>query len=240
MAMRLTIIETGRAPGPLRDMFPRYPEMFRALLSPADEALTFNAAAVLDGEALPEPETCEAVLITGSPFGVYDSTPWMDPLRAFIRATAAAGTPLVGICFGHQIIADALGGDVRKSEKGWGIGRHTYEVLARRNWMEGAGQTVSLAVSHQDQVITPPKGVTTLARSSHTEHAMLAYDDIPAITIQGHPEFSDTYVSALYNNRRGKALTDMQVDGAIATLKQPVDSALVARWIARFLQTARR
>lgn len=233
--MKLTIIETGRAPGVLSDQFPRYPEMFRALLAPADENLSFAATSLLDGEALPDPASCEAVLITGSPFGVYDSTPWMDPLRAFIRGAAATRTPLVGVCFGHQVIADALGGHVAKSEKGWGVGRHTYEVVATRDWMAGAGEAVSLAVSHQDQVITPPGGVTTLARSAHTEHAMLAYDDIPAISVQGHPEFSDRYVSALYNNRRGKALTEAQVDAAIASLDQPQDNALVARWITNFL-----
>jgi GMP synthase-like glutamine amidotransferase len=236
--MKLTILETGRAPGALSDQFPRYPEMFRALLAPADENLSFAATSLLDGEALPDPASCEAVLITGSPFGVYDSTPWMDPLRAFIRAAAAARTPLVGVCFGHQVIADALGGHVAKSEKGWGVGRHTYEVVATRDWMSGAAEAVSLAVSHQDQVITPPRGATTLARSAHTEHAMLAYDDIPAISVQGHPEFSDRYVSALYNNRRGKALTEAQVDAAIASLDQPQDNALVARWIANFLRSA--
>ncbi len=237
--MRVTIIETGRAPDLLRDQFPGYPDMFRDLLHRADAGLVFDAVAVLDGEALPVPGACEAVLITGSPFGVYDSTPWMEPLKAFIRAAAGERTPLVGVCFGHQVIADALGGDVRKSEKGWGVGRHTYELVATRDWMADAGQTMSLAVSHQDQVITPPKGATTLARSSHTEHAMLAYDDIPAISVQGHPEFSDAYVSALYNNRRGNALSDRQVDGAIASLAQPQDSALVATWIVRFLRAAR-
>lgn len=236
--MKLTIIETGRAPGPLQDRFPRYPDMFRALLSPADEALSYGSASLLDGEALPDPASCDAILITGSPFGVYDSTPWMDPLRAFIRGAAAARTPLVGVCFGHQIIADALGGDVRKSDKGWGVGRHTYEIVATRDWMAGAGEAISLAVSHQDQVIAPPRGATTIARSAHTAHAMLAYDDIPAISVQGHPEFSDTYVSALYNNRRGKALTEAQVDAAIASLQQAEDNALVARWIARFLRSA--
>jgi GMP synthase-like glutamine amidotransferase len=237
--MRITIIETGRAPDALREEFPRYPDMFRSLLHPADAGLSFAAAAVLDGEALPDPAACEAVLITGSPFGVYDSTPWMDPLRDFIRATAALRTPMVGVCFGHQIIADALGGEVRKSEKGWGVGRHTYEVLATRDWMPGAGQTLSLAVSHQDQVITPPKGATTLARSAHTAHAMLAYEDAPILSLQGHPEFSDVYVSALYNNRRGRALSEAQVDGAIASLDQRHDNALVATWMARFLRTAR-
>jgi len=235
----VTIIETGRAPGRLSEVFPRYPDMFVSLLAGADKDLSFETVHLLDGAALPDPATREAVLITGSPFGVYDSTPWMDPLRGFIRQAAAARTPMVGVCFGHQIMADALGGEVRKSEKGWGVGRHTYDVAQARGWMAGAGPTVSLSVSHQDQVITPPAGAVTLARSAHTDHAMLAYADFPAISVQGHPEFSDDFVAALYSARRGGSLTDAQVDGAIASLSQPEDNAMVGRWMARFLRGAR-
>ncbi len=237
--MRLTILETGRAPGRLSEDYPRYPDMFVALLSNADPSLRFDSVALVDGAALPDPRNCEAVLITGSPFGVYDSPPWMDPLRGFIRDAAGMATPMIGVCFGHQIIADALGGDVRKSEKGWGVGRHTYDITDARAWMTGAGARVSLSVSHQDQVITPPIGAVTLARSAHTDHAMLAYEGAPVISIQGHPEFSDTFVSDLWSARRGKALTDNEVDGAIASLAQPGDGDLVGSWMARFLRTAR-
>jgi GMP synthase-like glutamine amidotransferase len=237
--MRVTILETGRAPGRLSEDYPRYPDMFVSLLSKADKTLSFETVPLLDGAPLPDPEACEAVLITGSPFGVYDSTPWMDPLRAFIRGAYHGKTPMVGVCFGHQVIADALGGVVRKSEKGWGIGRHTYDVLEARPWMAGAGPDMSLAVSHQDQVIEPPLGAMTLARSAHTEHAMLAYEGAPVISLQGHPEFSDTFVSALYSARRGKSLTEAAADAAIASLEQPEDNAKVAGWMARFLTTAR-
>lgn len=237
--MRITIIETGRAPGRLSEDFPRYPEMFVTLLAGADETLSFETVPLLDGSPLPHPAAPAAVLITGSPFGVYDSTPWMEPLRAFIRGAAAARTPMVGVCFGHQIMADALGGVVRKSEKGWGVGRHVYQLTARRDWMAGASGAVSLSVSHQDQVITPPAGAETLAWSAHTDHAMLAYADFPAISVQGHPEFSDAFVTALYSARRGVSLSDAEVDRAIASLAQPEDNALVADWIVRFLRSAR-
>jgi GMP synthase-like glutamine amidotransferase len=236
--MRVTIIETGRAPGRLSEDYPRYPDMFAALLGGADADLTFEVVQLVDGEALPDPAQCEAVLITGSPAGVYDQTPWMDPLRNFVRGAFAAKTPMVGVCFGHQIIADAMGGDVRKSEKGWGVGRHTYEVLSHRPWMAGAGATVSLAVSHQDQVITPPAGAVTLARSAHTEHAIIAYEDAPVMSVQGHPEFGDDFVGALYAARRGR-LSDEQVDGALASLGQPEDNALVGQWMVTFLRGAR-
>jgi GMP synthase-like glutamine amidotransferase len=242
--MRVTILETGRAPGRLSEDFPRYPDMFVSLLSKADKLLSFGdlsfeTVSLVDGASLPDPGKCEAVLITGSPFGIYDSTPWMDPLRAFIRDAREVKTPMVGVCFGHQVIADALGGVVRKSEKGWGVGRHTYDILGTRSGMEGAGASLSLAASHQDQVITPPKGAVTLARSAHTEHAMLAYEGAPVISIQGHPEFSDDFVGALYSARRGKSLTDAAVDAALESLKRPEDNAKVALWMARFLRTVR-
>ncbi len=237
--MRLTILETGRAPGRLSEDYPRYPDMFVALLSKADPSLRFESVALVDGAAPPDPRNCEAVLITGSPFGVYDSPPWMDPLRAFIRDAATAATPMIGVCFGHQIIADALGGDVRKSDKGWGVGRHTYDVTDVRPWMKDAGATVSLSVSHQDQVITPPDGAVTLARSAHTDHAILAYSGAPVISIQGHPEFSDTFVSDLWSARRGKALTEAQVDHAIASLARPGDAPMVGQWMTNFLKSAR-
>lgn len=236
--MRVTIIETGRAPGRLNEDFPRYPDMFVSLMSAADANLSFETVALLDGAALPDPTACEAILITGSPFGVYDDTPWMEPLRDFIRNTFAARTPMIGVCFGHQIIADAMGGDVRKSPKGWGVGRHTYDVRETRSWMAGAGASVSLSVSHQDQVIAPPDNAMTLASSTHTDHAMLAYRDAPVISIQGHPEFSDRFVAALYAARRGKSLTEAQADGAIASLSAPEDNARVAVWFARFLREA--
>jgi len=236
--MKVTIIETGRAPGRLSEDFPRYPRMFEALLSAADAGLRFETVSLVEGEALPDADACEGVLITGSPAGVYDATPWMEPLRRFVRAAFAVETPMVGVCFGHQIIADAMGGDVRKSEKGWGVGRHTYEVLQHRPWMAGAGASVSLAVSHQDQVITPPEGAVTLARSAHTEHAMLAYTQAPVMSLQGHPEFEDDFVAALYAARRGR-LSDAQVDGAIASLGRAHDNARVGQWMASFLRGVR-
>lgn len=237
--MRLTILETGRPPGPLQQTWPGYPDMFDSLLTRADESLSFESVPVVDGNPLPDPTMAEAILITGSPAGVYDPEPWMEPLRAYIRAAASQRKPMIGVCFGHQVIADALGGDVRKSDKGWGVGRHTYEIVQRRPWMIEAGGSFSLTVSHQDQVITPPKGVTTLARSDFTDHAMLVYDDAPIMSVQGHPEFSDSYAISLYNFRRQKGLGDELADTAIESLAAPEDNALVAEWMVNFLRRAR-
>ena len=237
--MRLTILETGRPPDALAQTWPGYPDMFDSLLTRADESLSFESVAVVDGSQLPDAAGVEAVLITGSPAGVYDTEPWMEALRRFIQDAASQRKPMIGVCFGHQIIADALGGDVGKSEKGWGVGRHEYQILEKRPWMSDAGPSFSLSASHQDQVIAPPAGVTTLARSAHTEHAMLVYDQAPIMSVQGHPEFSDGYSVALYNVRRGRGLSDEQADTAIESLAAPEDNALVAEWMVRFLRSAR-
>ncbi len=237
--MKITIIETGRPPPAIRDDWPDYPAMFRQLISDADNSLEWEVIALSDGETLPDPAGLDAILITGSPAGVYDPEPWMTMLFDFIRWAAAERTPMVGVCFGHQAMAEALGGHAAKSSRSWGLGRHTYEICEPRIWMgpdAARGQTFALAVSHQDQVVTPPPGAHVIAASAFTPFAALDYDIVPAISFQGHPEFDDGFATALYDVRRGRPLGDDTVDAAIASLSQPSDNGLVADWIARFLR----
>ncbi len=236
--MKIAILETGRPPGALLDIYPGYPDMISGLMGRVTAGLSFETVPVIDNAPLPQPKAFDGIMITGSSFGVYDKTPWMDPLRDFIRRAAQARTPMVGICFGHQVIADALGGVVRKSEKGWGVGRHTYALSERRPWMHDAGSNLKLGVSHQDQVIEPPRNARTLASSAHTHHAMLEYADAPILSIQGHPEFADGFLTALYSSRRER-LGDELTDAAIESLAMSEDNALVGEWMARFLATAR-
>lgn len=126
--------------------------MFSRMFDEAGVAFDYEAVPVFDGAAFPDPAKLEAILITGSAAGVL--RPFrraLHPLRAFIRTAYAADTPMLGICFGHQIMADALGGDVRKSEKGWGLGRHTYGVASRPPFLATDLPELSIACSHQDQ-----------------------------------------------------------------------------------------
>jgi len=233
--MKLTIIETGKPPLEIRDRYPGYPAMFEGLLAPAAPALTFEAIALTDGEALPDPATLEAVLITGSPAGVYDPEPWMPSLMDFIRWCAAEGVPQVGICFGHQAIAQALGGAVAKSDKGWGVGRHSYDVVSAPTWMgTPSPDTFSLLVSHQDQVLSAPPGARSVASSEFAPCAALHYDTVPAISVQGHPEFSPAFAADLYRLRRAR-IGETLAETAIASVETPADGSAVAEWIARFL-----
>ena len=223
--MKVGILETGRPPGSLADEFGDYPAMFAELLGPGFDVESFDVQA---GQ-LPEPAAHGAYLITGSPAGVYEPLPWIQPLQQFIRS--AADAKMVGICFGHQVMAEALGGHVEKSDKGWGAGLHRYDVVREDPWTDGA-KTIAAPASHQDQVVLqPPKTEITL-RSGFTPFAGLAWTDRPAISFQFHPEFSPAFAKALIE-KRYDVVPDP--DAAIASLDAPNDNARVAGWIRRFL-----
>lgn len=237
--MKLTIVETGRPPEKIIDDWPNYPSMFEALLALHLPGWTYETIALSSGQALPDPTTRDAILITGSAVGVYDETPWMAALMDFIRWAAGAQVPQVGICFGHQAMAHALGAQVTKSDKGWGIGRHVYDIPKPQIWMGAeAPETFSLGVSHQDQVLTLPPGAVQIARSDFCEFAALAYPGAKAISFQGHPEFSPSFSNALYDVRKGTRFSAEHVAEAAASLETPIDNNLVGGWIAAFLKAA--
>ena len=223
--MKVAILETGRPPGSLAEQFGDYPTMFEKLLGDEFKAERFDVAA----GHLPKQDH-GAYLITGSPAGVYDPLPWIAPLQEFIRR--AKDSRMVGICFGHQIMAEALGGHVEKSDKGWGAGLHRYSIVRSEPWMDGTSQ-VAAPASHQDQVVIQPPNSEVVASSSFTEYAALAWTDRPAVSFQFHPEFSPAFAKALIEQRY-----DVVPDpgAAIASLDAPNDSARVAGWIKRFLK----
>ena len=219
--MKLTLIQPTDVPGPLRARFGAYHLMFERLFAP--EGFAFETIKLSEGEALPDPATLGATLVMGSSAGVYDTGyAWMEPLRAFIRAAYAARTPMLGICFGHQIIADALGGDVRKSDKGWGLGRHVYAVTRRPPHIGGALPEFAIACSHQDQVLAPPAEAEAFLASDFTPNAGLVYRNGRTLSLQPHPEFENDYALALAELRRGRA-PDAVVEAAIASLARASD-----------------
>ncbi|WP_084420747.1 type 1 glutamine amidotransferase [Henriciella litoralis] len=237
--MKLTILETGLPPEAIRADWPRYPAMFESLIKPHMPGFTCESVAVSSGDDFPDLDGIDAILVTGSAAGVYEQHPWMGPLLNFIQRAAAKKTPQIGVCFGHQAIAKALGGRVEKSDKGWGLGRHVYDIIERPDWMgDYRGETFSLGVSHQDQVLSLPPGAQVVARSDFTPFAVLDYGAVPAISFQGHPEFSAGFCNALYNVRRGTAFSPERVDAASKSLETPVDNDLVGKWMANFLKEA--
>lgn len=224
--MKVSILETGTPPGNLAEEFGSYGDMFERLLGREFEAERFDVQA----RDLPHPTAYPAYLITGSPAGVYDPLPWIAPLMQFIRS--AADSRMVGVCFGHQVMAEALGGKVLKSDKGWGVGLHRYAVVRQEPWLDDAGP-VDVPASHQDQVVARPPGTEVVAQSDFTPFAGLSWTDRAAISFQFHPEFSPEFAKALIERRYDRV---PQPEAAIASLDALNDNERVGGWIRNFLK----
>jgi GMP synthase-like glutamine amidotransferase len=228
--MTIGILETGAPPRSLRGEFGDYPMMFQALIGPERDYRSFDVAA---GELPSSAEACAAYVVTGSPAGVYEDLPWIKPLADFLRA-AKGRAKLVGVCFGHQMMAEAFGGQVIKSPKGFAMGLHRYALGADEPWMDSTAP-ITAAVSHQDQVVAVPPGARVVGGSDFTPMGVIAYDDQPAISMQCHPEFSPAYAQALLNTRWAETALGEKAKVAIAELDRPNDHARLGGWIRSFL-----
>jgi GMP synthase-like glutamine amidotransferase len=235
---KITIVETGLVSPEHRSRHGSFPQMFERMIGASDASASFATVRLADGDALPDPAGLEAILITGSPAGVYDDLDWIAPLERFVRAAYDAKTPMVGVCFGHQLIAQALGGVVRKSEKGWGIGRHVYDVVPGNGLIDA--ETIAIACSHQDQVIEPPAGAKTILHSAFTPHAGIFYGNGVTLSVQPHPEFTAAFADVCCKKAGQASAPEPLVATARASLDQPLDHADLGGAIARFLARPRR
>lgn len=241
--MRIGILETGEVAEGLRARHGDYPAMFRELLGAADPTLDFVTVRVVAGEMPGAPHDADGWLVTGSRHGVYDDLPWIEPLKAFLRDCVAARVPVVGICFGHQLLAEALGGRAVKSDRGWGLGVQDYEIVNRPSWLTDVPDRFAVRALHQDQVVALPEGATVLARSPHCEVAAVAYgdpEDPDAVSLQPHPEFGAGFMDELLTLRAGTAFPEAEADTARASLARPVANDAWARMIVDYFHRAAR
>jgi len=225
--MKIGILQTGHAPDDLIEATGNYDKMFADML--AGHGFEFDAYAVVDGVFPDGPEAADGWIITGSKHGAYEDHPWIAPLEDLVRAIHAKRQPLAGICFGHQIIAQALGGKVEKYAGGWAIGRVQYQQ---------DGQTLSLNAWHQDQVTELPKGARVLAGNDFCKNGVLAYGD-HIWTLQPHPEFDRNFIAGLIDKRGRGVVPDAILDAAAADLDGPVNNAEIATFLAAFLKKER-
>jgi GMP synthase-like glutamine amidotransferase len=225
--MTIAILETGRPPRSLIDTYGTYDAMFRRLLG---AGLEYETYAVCDHIFPGDPDGLDGIVITGSPAGVYEDRPWIGPLESYLQH-AAGKAPMVGVCFGHQVMASAFGGRVIKSPKGRGVGLHTY---ALDGITIGGKAAVSAPADHGDQVVELAPRTKVLGGNDFCPFGVLEYP-FRAISLQFHPEFDPPFAKALLDKER-PSVGDDKIDAAQASLDAPNDNAAIGEWMVQFLR----
>ncbi|MDD9822811.1 MAG: GMP synthase [Gammaproteobacteria bacterium] len=223
-----------------------YAAMFRRRIGGADAGLQLHPMRCDLGELPNAPGDFDAYLISGSRHAVYDAHAWIARLQCFVRDCRARRKKTVGICFGHQLIAHACGGEARKAEAGWGLGVHRSRITAPQSWMlPGAGDSPDfpdfpdfpdyrLVAIHQDQVTKLPPNFRVIAAGDFCPVSMLV-DDGVMLGVQGHPEFSRAFCEFRIHARRAQLEAGVY-RRALESLKLQPDAARVCEWIARFIR----
>lgn len=224
--MRIGILQCGQSPAQLKRDLGDYPDMFVRLL--AGRGFDFTTWHVEGMEFPQDIHDADGWLLTGSRHGTYEEHAFIPPLEDFIRRAYAAGVPLVGICFGHQIIAQALGGRVEKFPGGWSIGPQDYDF---------DGETVTLNAWHQDQVVERPQDARVVASSGFCTNAALVYGD-RAFTVQAHPEFDDAMIHGLIEHRSDTVPSELVAE-ALTHMDDAAQSKLIADRIEAFFKAPR-
>ncbi|KXU38901.1 amidotransferase [Ventosimonas gracilis] len=232
MTVRICILETDILRPQLIEQYKSYGTMFQQLFSRQPLGATFHCFNVVQGHYPDDSERFDAYLITGSKADSFGQDDWIGKLRTYLLARYQNGDKLLGVCFGHQLMALLLGGKAERASQGWGVGVHQYRVLSQEPWMQPASETFNLLVSHQDQVTQLPEGAQLLASSDFCPNAAYRIGG-QVLCFQGHPEFTHEYSRDLLNLRR-EAFGETVYQAGIESLAKEQQGAQIAEWMIRF------
>jgi len=234
--MKLCILEADRPAEAFRPAHCTYAGMFERWLAPVLPEVQFDHVFIAGGEVLPDdPDLFDAYLVTGSRAGVYEEYDWIAPLEAFLQDLRARKRPVAGVCFGHQIMAQAFGGKVEKSAAGWMLGRQEHALSPAGMEVFGPDPLAALSF-HQDQITALPPGATRLLSNVSSPNGGLEYADFPALSVQFHPEFQPGYVQELLNVYKGDRVPMDRAQSALVSLDGALDNDRVARGFAEFFR----
>ncbi len=218
----------------LSDEHGAYEELYERLINPSFAAVTpfdIEVYRAHEGELPVDLGRLDLIVVGGSRAGVYEDHPWIQPLLSFIRSAHTARVNLVGICFGHQAVAAALGAKVTPFEGGWNLARHEYRVDASAFGLS-AGDVLGLNAFHRDQVREVPTGTEVFLSSDRCAIAGLVGEHL--LTFQPHPEFSASLTESLLAAGEGIRFADEELADARARLKGDLSNEVISATIRTF------
>jgi len=232
--MKLGVLLCDHVQTALQKEFGDYIDMFEQAITAADDSISIVFYPVVDGRFPENIDECDAYMATGSKASVNDNLPWINQLERFVWQLFLVNKPLVGICFGHQMIAKALGGKVTVSAKDWGIGVTRAKVHAHKPWMLSTASNIQVVVSHKEQISLLPPETQVLIGNNFCPNGMIQVGE-HFLGIQGHPEFSRAYCYALMQSRK-EHIAKSNFTRGINSLTLDVDDQLLMSWLINFLQ----
>jgi len=198
------IIKTGSAPTAIRDRFGDFDDWFRRTLG--TQRFAYDVIAVDQGHALPDPVRTDdyaGVLITGSPAMVSSRLDWSERTAAWLAAVHERRRPLLGVCYGHQLLAHALGGRVGPNPHGRRMGTHRLSLLVADDALLPSGiDGLPVHSTHAEAVLETPPGARALASAERDPHHVLHFGNL-SWGVQFHPEFDADIMRAYVQERRG-------------------------------------
>jgi GMP synthase-like glutamine amidotransferase len=203
----------------------------------ADDGYEFRDYDLIAGELPQAPAECDAYVITGCGAPLEAELAWMAPLKRFVAGCKHEAV-LVGLGFGHQLMAEVFGGRIATSDDRWRIGLHVFSVLHQESWMDKAA-SFAAPVLHRRQVAEPPPGCRVLAGCGRTPNGILLYGDQRAVSFQCRPDLDLRYARRLIQDRRGEDIDASDADLALRMLGLPNDSERLGGWIKAFLEESR-
>jgi len=231
--MKLCILENDLLDAPLQDAYGGFGAMFQRLLRQAGAVGEFDVFNTVRGEYPESFDAYDAVLLTGSRADSFSQEPWVLALKDKVTALLETKRKLIGVCFGHQLIALCMGAKVGRAPQGWGAGRMQYAWTAP-DLPQAQGRTgIALLASHQDQVFDLPSGAKLLATSEFCPVAAFGVDD-QVFCVQPHPEFVEDFSAYLLNKRRS-ILGEDKYTSSTASLAHGHDGLDVARMMVAFI-----
>jgi GMP synthase-like glutamine amidotransferase len=222
----------------MRPIAGSYQDMFTTLLSgrPEIELVPYD---LLEGEYPEHPSECDGWISTGSKWSVTDDEPWIHWLEEFVRQLHDAKAPHVGVCFGSQMIAHALEGEVTIQAAGWGVGVADTKVIEQAEWMVPHQDSFRAVISYQDQITKLPPDSKVIAATEHCPVSMFTLGR-HSLGIGGHPEIPLAYIRALIESRRGIRIPEATADAGLASTETTPDALLLRDWMTEFLLRAAR